>query len=111
MGVIITFPDGDDWYVSGIYFGELVKDYARLFPHDREMQRELGMIAAVGGIRLIETEPELATKLLGSLENLAEAKVGEVHPDGTESTARRAGNDVTLRVMRKLLDHITRNKG
>ena len=104
MAVLITFPDGGDWYVSNFGFELILQNYRIVFPHDPKMQHELEMVRAVGGIELGKQEPELARSIAAALERLAERVIAELPSDRTELVPKdRQTQEDHLVILRKLL--------
>ena len=111
MGVIVTFSDGSDWYVSNIGFDQLVENHRILFPGEAEMQHELEMVQAVGGIILPERSAELTKKILHALEKVAERTIQELPSYVTRLVPKDVQEQQDhLVVIRKLLPLVKREK-
>ena len=110
MAVLITFPDGSDWYVTN-GFGWLVQNHAILFPDDAEMQHELEMVGAVGGIVLGEQGPPCVQRLLFVLEKLAVRTIEELQSEKAQLVPQDSdGQQQLLQIMHKLLPLVKRAK-
>jgi hypothetical protein len=105
--VIISLPNGAEWYKANWVFRQLQKDVAGLYPGDREVNLELERAGALGGLALEFIEEGLRGRILDAIKTVASATVQGDIPGWThEKPNDMEGQKMYIESMRELLDAI-----
>ncbi len=89
--IIITFPNGADWFKANWVFRQLAADAGRHFSSDNDLLRELERAQAIGALFLNDMETSLAAKVSDALKSTAERTIrGEIEGWKPQDQAGRA---------------------
>jgi len=109
MACLIKFPDGTNWYVTNQAFRQLVDDYAKAFPEDRDSRRRLELGWAINGIAMDELPIDVRNNMLSALENIAKGILaGNLRNNFHEIPNDDKHYGEYILVIRKLLDSVER---
>jgi hypothetical protein len=68
--VIVSFPDGADWYKANWAFRQLADDISARFPEDEEICNALEQAQAFGHLDLAGIDGELRGRLMQAMRNI-----------------------------------------
>jgi len=102
--VIITFPDGSEWYQANWAFRQLSEDVVAAFPDNAELKRDLEKAQAFGHLALNAMNPTLASRVMSALKNVAEETIaGNIRGCRTHRPDDERGHAMYVEAIRELL--------
>src|SRR5258708_40084127 len=101
--VIISFPNGTDWYKPSWMSRQLQRDVVEMFPDQTDVNFEMEKGEAIGTLFLGSLEKTLAAKMLSALEAVVDATVdGRIEGWRKEKPNDLEGQRIYLEVLREL---------
>jgi len=73
--VIITFPNGTDWYKANWVFRQITEDAVAMFPDDAELKSLMEQAGALGGLSLESMRADLASRISQAIGKVAETTI------------------------------------
>jgi hypothetical protein len=105
--VIISFPNGRDWYKANWVFRKLQKDIGESYPKDRELNREMEKASAFGALALASIEHKFGRHIVAAMKTVAAATVqGKLPGWAGEKPNDEDGQRMYLEAMTELLEII-----
>jgi len=73
--VIISFPNGTDWFKANWVFRQITEDVVAMFPDDAELKLLMEQAGALGGLSLESMKADLASRISRALRKVAESTI------------------------------------
>jgi hypothetical protein len=101
--VIITFPNGSEWFNPNWAFRQLIADVANVFPSDAEVELNLQKAQAFGHLALNAIDPVVASRIMNAFRTVAdETLAGRILGWKADRPDDEAGHAMYLEAIQEL---------
>ena len=107
--IIITFPNGADWYKANWVFRQLVEDVVKMFPADTDLRFLMEQADALGGLSLDSMDDNVASGVMEAVKVVAETTLqGQIPGWQGKKPTDADGQHMYVEALSELLDVIGR---
>jgi hypothetical protein len=110
--IIVSFPNGTDWYKANWVFRQLVQDVVEIYPADKELKKLMEQAQAFGTLAISSLPKDTASRTLLAIRAVIERTIkGETNGWSRTKPDDIEGQRLYLNALVELLDLIKEQMG